>query len=110
MVNAAQLPVVTLDAGHGGQAKVGGSSSNSATGHNGLVEKEVALDVAQRTAAKLGGRARVVLTRTGDVNLSLTDRALAARESASQLFLSIHFNGVHDPTIDGTAVWVARAA
>jgi N-acetylmuramoyl-L-alanine amidase/V8-like Glu-specific endopeptidase len=110
MVNAAQLPVVTLDAGHGGQTKVGGSSSNNASGPNGLLEKDVALDVAQRTASKLDGRARVVLTRSGDVNLSLVDRASAARNSGSQLFLSIHFNGAHDPTVDGSAVWVARAA
>src|SRR5438046_193579 len=110
MVNASQLPVVVVDAGHGGQTKVGGSSSNNASGPNGLLEKDVALDVAQRTAAALAGHARVVLSRTGDVNLSLTDRASAARDKGAELFLSIHFNGVNDPSVDGTAVWVARAA
>lgn len=110
MVNGAQLPVVVVDAGHGGQTKVGGSSSNNASSPNGLLEKDVTLDIAQRTAVALAGRARAVLSRTGDVNLSLTDRASAARDNGADLFLSIHFNGVHDSSVDGTAVWVARAA
>lgn len=103
-------PVVVLDPGHGGRAGVGGSSPNNATGPNGLLEKDLTLDLAQRTAAALAGRARVLLTRTGDVNLSLADRAAVARAANADVFLSIHLNGFQDRSVDGTEVWVARAA
>jgi len=105
-----QLPVIVLDPGHGGSAKVGGSSPNNAVGPNGLLEKDLTLDVAQRAAAALAGRARALCTRTTDVNLSLADRAAIARASKADLFLSIHFNGFKDPAVDGTEVWVARGA
>ena len=44
-------PVVVLDPGHGGSVKVGGSSPNNAVGAGGLLEKDLTLDVATRTAA-----------------------------------------------------------
>ncbi len=105
-----KLPVVVLDPGHGGSTKVGGSSQNNAMGPNGLVEKDLTLEVAQRTAAALDGHARVLLTRTSDVNLSLADRAAIARANNTDMFLSIHFNGFRDPVVDGTEVWVAPGA
>lgn len=105
-----QLPVVVIDPGHGGNANTGGSSSNNATGPNGLLEKNLTLDVGRRLAAALAGRARVVMTRTGDTNLSLAARARVARDNGARLFLSIHFNGFRDPSVDGTEVWVARRA
>ena len=110
MTDGQPLPIVVLDPGHGGGAKVGGSSPNHATGPNGLLEKNVTLDVAQRAASALTGQARVILTRTADTNLSLADRAAVARANQADVFLSIHFNGFHDPVVDGTEAWVARAA
>ena len=102
--------VVVLDPGHGGTAKTGGSSPNNARGPNGLLEKDLTLDVATRTAALLSGSARVVMTRTSDVNISLADRAAVARASSANVFVSIHFNGFHDASVDGTEVWIARSA
>lgn len=110
MINAAPKPVVVADPGHGGQNPVAGSSANHAIGPNGLMEKDIALDIAQRLAAGLADQAHVVLTRTGDVNLSLSDRAGTARTNEATAFCSIHFNGASDPSLDGTAVWVARDA
>lgn len=103
-------PVVVLDPGHGGSARVGGSSPNNAIGPTGLLEKDLTLDVAQRVSSSLAGRARVILTRTGDVNLGLADRAAVARSNHAELFVSIHFNGFRDPSTDGTEVWVAKSA
>src|SRR5262245_46345490 len=103
-------PVVVLDAGHGGGNKVGGSSPNNATGPNGLYEKDLTLDLARRLRAILWPSADVALPRAGDVNLSLADRARAARDRRADLFLSIHLNGFKDPQTDGTEVWVARDA
>jgi N-acetylmuramoyl-L-alanine amidase len=104
------LPVVVVDPGHGGTAAAGGSSPNNAQASNGLLEKDLTLDLARRVAARLAGRARVVLTREGDTNLSLTDRARVAADNDAEVFLSIHFNGFEDPSVDGTEVWVARGA
>jgi N-acetylmuramoyl-L-alanine amidase len=107
---ADELPVVVLDPGHGGDRKVGGSSANNATGPNGLLEKDLTLEVSRRAEAALAGIARVVRTRTTDANLSLADRAKVARDRNAAAFVSIHFNGWHDPKVDGTEVWVARKA
>jgi len=107
---AKQSPTVVLDPGHGGSAKVGGSSSNNASGPNGLLEKDVALDVARRVGVLLGDRATVVLTRSGDENRSLVDRARIARDADADVFLSIHFNGWTTPDVDGTEAWVAKSS
>jgi N-acetylmuramoyl-L-alanine amidase len=36
-----ELKTIVIDAGHGGQGKVGGSSGNNAVGANGLLEKDL---------------------------------------------------------------------
>lgn len=102
--------VVVLDPGHGGTAKIGGSSPNNAQGPNGLQEKDLTLDLATRTAALLSASARVIMTRTSDVNLSLADRAAVARANQADVFVSIHLNGFHDASVDGTEVWISRSA
>ena len=104
------LPVVVLDPGHGGSTPVGASSPNNAVGPNGLLEKDVALDLARRVAGELAGRARVVFTREADVNLSLTDRAKKVVDGDAALFASIHLNGFTDAGVNGTEAWVARSA
>src|SRR6266851_5442867 len=105
-----KLPVVVLDPGHGGSTKVGGSSPNNAVGPNGLLEKDIALDLGHRVANLLGNRATVLLTRGGDENRSLTDRAKVARDANADVFLSIHLNGWKDANVDGSEAWVARRA
>src|SRR5262245_41415577 len=107
---SSRLPVIVIDPGHGGGKKIGGSSPNNATGPNGMLEKDLTLDLARRLRAILSPAADVALTRDGDVNLSLADRARAARDRHADLFLSIHLNGFKDPQTDGTEVWVARDA
>jgi N-acetylmuramoyl-L-alanine amidase/phosphatidylserine/phosphatidylglycerophosphate/cardiolipin synthase-like enzyme len=101
-------PTVVIDPGHGGSAAVGGSSPNNATGPNGLLEKDVTLDLGQRVATLLGNRAQVILTRAGDVNRSLSDRAKTAHDANADIFVSIHMNGWSDPSVDGSEAWVAK--
>jgi N-acetylmuramoyl-L-alanine amidase len=105
-----ELPIVVLDPGHGGTKKIGGSSANNATGPNGLLEKNLTLDIARRSAALLAPDARVILTRADDSNLSLKARADVARKNGAAVFLSIHLNGWHDAQVDGTETWVAKDA
>ena len=102
-------PVVVLDPGHGGSVKVGGSSPNNAVGAGGLLEKDLTLDVATRTAALLANDARVILTRTSDVNLGLADRAEVASANGAAAFVSVHFNGFVDPSVDAAGCPAIRA-
>ena len=101
---------VVIDPGHGGAAKIGGSSANNATSSSGLLEKNLTLAVARHAATALAARGHTVqLTRTTDVNLSLVDRAALARATSADAFVSIHFNGFGDTTVQGTETWVHQA-
>jgi len=103
---------IVIDPGHGGTTAVGGSSPNNATGPapRNLKEKDLTLQVASLLKQRLQNSCDVILTRSGDNNLSLADRAAVARNNHADLFLSIHFNGFSDASVDGTEVWVARQA
>ncbi len=101
------MAVVVLDAGHGGTAKVGGSSANNATSPSGLLEKDLTLAVARHAELALAAGGHTVrLTRNADVNLSLVDRAAVAKAARADAFVSIHFNGFGDSTVQGTETWV----
>lgn len=85
------VKTVVLDAGHGGV-------DPGALTADGVPEKEIALDVAERVAGKLrGGLFRVVMTRTGDETVSLRERARRAREAGGDVFVSIHLNSIPRP-------------
>jgi N-acetylmuramoyl-L-alanine amidase len=79
------LPIVVLDAGHGGD-------DTGAHSHDGVVEKDlVAQLVAHVRQALLSTRKfRVVLTRAGDVNVTFEQRAATANEAAAAYFLTFH--------------------
>lgn len=93
---------IVIDPGHGGTAKIGGSSPNNAKGPTGLLEKTVVLDIALRTARLIEAAGDIaILTRKTDVNIGLADRARAARTVKAPVFVSIHFNGL-DGNTQGT--------
>lgn len=78
-------PIVIVDAGHGGHD--GGAVAN------GIIEKELALDLARRLKRELmAAGIRVVTTRDSDVFLPLDDRAAFAAKYAAAAFVSIHLN------------------
>src|SRR5207253_8859471 len=101
---------VVIDPGHGGTAAAGGSSPNNAVGPNGVLEKDVVLDIGRRVATLLGHRANVVLTRNGDDNQSLTARAKVAKDADADVFLSIPLNGWKDSVLDVSEAWVATGS
>lgn len=103
------IPTLVLDPGHGGSVPAGGSSPNRGSAATGLLEKDLALDLARRTRDRLTGDHVVILTRDSDTNLSLTDRATAAKALQAAAFISLHLSGA-DPTRDRTDVIVARSA
>ena len=78
---------VVLDAGHGGW-------ESAAVGPNGLLEKDLNLIVALRTAELLQARGyRVGLTRTTDIYVPIAGRAAIVNAWEPDLFVSIHHNG-----------------
>jgi len=88
--------IVVIDPGHGGNANVGGSSSNNATSASGVLEKNMTLDFSRLVETALNASPHnidVFMTRNADVNLGLAARANIARDNAADVFLSIHMNG-----------------
>lgn len=105
-----QTGLIVLDPGHGGMTAVGGSSANNAVGPAGTLEKALTLDVAKRARDILVGRGHsVMLTREGDSNLGLADRAAIARVNKAAVFVSIHFNASSGHTAQGTETFVHSA-
>lgn len=78
---------IVLDAGHGGW-------DLGTVGRQGLLEKDLVLDVTQRLGKLLQARlgSEVVFTRTGDTYLPLEQRADMANQAQADLFVSIHAN------------------
>jgi N-acetylmuramoyl-L-alanine amidase len=87
--------VAVVDAGHGGE-------KDGAIGPGGVKEKDLALAIARRVAARLRAQgAEVRLTRDGDEPLELDRRTAIANDAAADLFLSIHLNSM--PTVKARA-------
>ena len=78
---------IVLDAGHGGW-------DLGSVGRQGLVEKDLVLDVTQRLGKLLTARlgSEVVFTRTDDSYWPLEQRADLANQSQADLFVSVHAN------------------
>lgn len=100
--------IVVLDAGHGGSpdnAHPEVSYDSGAVATNGLLEKDLTLDMVRRVTPLLQAQGvEVVLTRDTDVNLDITARMQKALDVGADLFLSIHFNGWTDPNAAGSLV------
>lgn len=74
----------------------------------GILEKELALDVAHRVERflQLQGIA-TLLTRTGDTYVSLADRAAIANAQRHCVFISIHFDDAARPAATGVETYYA---
>lgn len=77
---------ICLDPGHGG-------NDSGAIGINNVYEKNLTLKIAQYCKQELEKyNCRVVMTRTGDTNPSLEERADYAKSQGAQYLISIHLN------------------
>ena len=78
---------VVIDPGHGGRS-VG--TQNIITGK---YEKDYTLDWAKRVQSLLATNGwKVVLTRSNDVDIALSNRVAVAEQCQAALFISLHFN------------------
>jgi N-acetylmuramoyl-L-alanine amidase len=89
-----QLPFIVIDPGHGG--------SDSGATANGIIEKELVLDVSLKVKDLLKKTdIPFVLTRETDIYISPGERAVFAKEKNADLFVSIHANYYKDSSVTG---------
>ncbi len=89
-----ELQTVYLDLGHGGR-------DPGAVG-NGVVEREVVLDVGKRVGKILEKHGlTVVYSRTKDIAVPLSARSAKANASSSDVFVSLHVNANSDASVHG---------
>jgi N-acetylmuramoyl-L-alanine amidase len=91
---------IVIDAGHGGH-------DTGTIGPNGLMEKDLVLDVALRLGRLLETRlgADVIFTRDDDTFIPLETRTAIANEHQADLFISIHANSSPDPSARGVETY-----
>ena len=80
-----RLPLVVIDPGHGG-------IDPGAVATGGVTEKAVVLAIGLKLKEQIEakGHARVIMTRSDDRFLSLSERVRLAREARADLFVSLH--------------------
>lgn len=94
-----EIKIIIIDPGHGG--------SDPGAVRAGIKEKDLTLAISGELATFLRGRGfKVQLTRTGDTNPSLVDRAALSRGAAA--FVSVHVNAVENPAASGAEFWYNR--
>jgi N-acetylmuramoyl-L-alanine amidase len=91
---------IVIDPGHGGH-------DTGTIGPNGLLEKELVLDVSRRLGKLLAARlgAQVVFTRRDDTFIPLETRTAIANQEQADLFVSVHANSSHDPDARGVETY-----
>ncbi len=91
---------VVIDAGHGGH-------DTGTIGPNGLMEKDLVLDVALRLGALITEQlgAQVVYTRSDDTFVPLEQRTKVANNEKADLFISIHANSSPEPSASGVETY-----
>ncbi len=90
--------VIMLDPGHGGISMVG-----TALADNSVSESIITLGIASYTKQCLEGMgAKVIMTRTMDSSLSLSERTEMCERDNPDIFVSIHCDGADDAQESGT--------
>jgi N-acetylmuramoyl-L-alanine amidase len=85
-----KLGRVVIDAGHGGH-------DSGSVGPDGLMEKDLVLDVALRLGA--------LITRSSDVFIPLEERTKIANDQKADLFISVHANSSAEPAASGVETY-----
>lgn len=94
-------PLVVIDAGHGGH-DVGAISV-----YEGRFEKDATLAIARAVGRELeaSGKFRVLLTRSDDRFIPLTERVRIAQAARANLFISIHADSAQHAEARGASVY-----
>ncbi len=91
---------IVIDPGHGGH-------DTGTIGPDGLLEKDLVLDVGRRLGKLLDTRlgAEVIYTRKDDTFIPLETRTAIANQERADLFVSIHANSSRDPSARGVETY-----
>jgi N-acetylmuramoyl-L-alanine amidase len=91
---------IVVDAGHGGH-------DTGTIGPNGLMEKDLVLDVALKLGKLLENRlgAEVIYTRDDDTFVPLETRTAIANKEQADMFISIHANSSDDASARGVETY-----
>lgn len=101
--SALEGTVVMIDAGHGGYGSPGTNSDMK------VYEKDVVLSVAEKTAQILRKHgATVIMTRTEDEALFMSERVDMVRDNDPDVFVSIHCDGADNKSWYGTHTFYYR--
>lgn len=98
---AAQPVVVVLDPGHGGE--------NLGAQYDGYTEKDMTMAVASAMKEELEKYEgiEVYLTRNGDKDMSLEERAEFAASKNADFLFCLHFNTSLERSLFGSEVWIS---
>lgn len=101
LVDYNPVKTIVIDPGHGGK--------DSGTSGGGLLEKDIALDIAMKLGHKImlnHPNIKVIYTRTDDTFIPLFERTAIANEHKADLFISIHCNSSPSAQATGTETFV----
>jgi N-acetylmuramoyl-L-alanine amidase len=102
MIRALGLKInrIVVDPGHGGH-------DTGTIGPDGLMEKDLVLDVAQRLGKLLEVQlgADVIYTRDDDTFIPLETRTAIANQNQADLFISVHANSSRDSSARGVETY-----
>lgn len=95
---AQKLPVVFLDAGHGG--------ADAGCIWEDIYEKDINLSIAKLVQDKLEERGyQVVMARDKDTYIAKEDRVVQANATQADIYVSIHQNFSEESDVSGMEVW-----
>lgn len=95
---------IVIDAGHGGK-------DSGAIGINGILEKDVVLDIANailKQNSELINPLDIYLNRYNDTLISLSDRTKLAKALKADLFVSLHCNHSDNPNARGVELYTSK--
>lgn len=94
--------VIVIDPGHGGTAE----TDHYRVGPTGEREEWINLRVALKLEQILSEQgATVLMTRTGDSDIGLEERALLAVNNEADLFVSVHHNAIADTSVNFPVIY-----
>jgi N-acetylmuramoyl-L-alanine amidase len=88
---------IVIDPGHGG-------NNHGAKGNDGALEKNLTLTLAKMISNHLQDQYRVLLTRSDDRDIPLSDRTALANHHKADFFISIHMGGAFEPDASGSFI------
>ena len=99
--NDSEKITIVLDAGHGGH--------DIGSIHNGLSEKDFALEIVKLVKAKnKNANVEIILTRDEDKMVPLTERSAFINQVNPKFFISVHLNRATNNTLNGNEVYHSK--